>query len=261
MLFWRNESITFWTIEGQPHTFLQLSSDVEFVKPEPNTQGKRKKFCLKLFRRQIMWGVRIPWSLWPEIYHFWLSEMIQRSPYRLKRRARQKRSTSLRACQHDSHDTGIWISSCTVISEILEPDKIFPRKFKRTTRYSKGPFSTAVNGKETGRMKLQMEVETPLILVSGLWKSGNSWGEWIEENQSLTNSLKYLFLFSTTEEENYFSDMRSISQTCQQRTKQKNKKSKSQVEFFGTKAENILAGQINWRICAWKEVMVAKITG
>lgn len=107
-------------------------------------------------------------------------------------------------------------------------------------------------------MKLQMEMETPLILVSGCWKSGNSWRS--EENQTLTNHLKNLFLFSITEAENYSSDMKSISQTCQQRTRQKNKKSRSQVESFGTKAENILAGQMNWRICTWKKVMVAKIT-
>lgn len=67
----------------------------------------------------------------------------------------------------------------------------------------------------------------------------------VKKTQSLTNSLKNLFLFSITEAENYSSDMRSISQTCQQRTRQKNKKNKSQVEAFGTKAENVLAGQVN----------------
>lgn len=67
----------------------------------------------------------------------------------------------------------------------------------------------------------------------------------VKKNQSLTNSLKNLFLFSITEAENYSSDLRSISQTCQQRTRQKNKKNKSQVEAFGTKAENVLAGQVN----------------
>lgn len=140
----------------------------------------------------------------------------------------------------------------------MEAEKNFPRKFKRTTRYSKSPSCTAVNGKETDRMKLQMEVETSLLLVSGHWKSGNSWR--IEKNKSLTNGLKNLSSFSITEAENYSSDMRSISQTCQQRTRQKNKKNKSQVESFGTKAENILAGQVNWRISTWKKVMVAKIT-
>lgn len=115
-----------------------------------------------------------------------------------------------------------------------------------------------MNGKETGRMKLQMEVETPLILVSEHWKSRNSQGS--EDNHSLTNRLKDLLLFSIREAENYSSDMGSISQTCQQRTRQRNKKYKSQVESFGTKAENILAGQMNWRICTWKKVMIAKIT-
>lgn len=101
-----------------------------------------------------------------------------------------------------------------------------------------------MHGKESDRMKLQMEVETSLILVSGHWKSGNSWRS-EKKKQSLTNSLRNLFLFSITEAENYSSDMRSISQTCQQRTRQKNKKNKSQVEAFGTKAENVLAGQVN----------------
>lgn len=38
------------------------------------------------------------------------------------------------------------------------------------------------------------------------------------------------------------------------------KKDKSQVESFGTKAENLLAGLMEWRIPTWKKVMLAKIT-
>lgn len=204
-----------------------------------------------------MWGFRIPQSLWPERYHFQFVEIIQRSPYKLKRRVRQGRSSSFRACQHDSHDTGIWISSCTIISEILEADKNFPRKFKRTTRYSKSPSCTVVNGKETGWMKLQMEVETPLILVSGRQKSGNSWRS--EENQSLT-TLRTCSYFPSQRQKIVLQTWGQYLKHASKGQGRRTKKSKSQVESFGTKAENILAGQINWRICMWRKVMVAKIT-
>lgn len=124
-----------------------------------------------------MWGFRTLQSLWAETYHFWLAEMIQRSPYRLQRRVRQGRSTSFRACQHDSHNTGIWISSSyTVTCEVVEAEKDFPGKLKRTARYSKSPSCTAVKGqRDWQKMELQMRVETSLISVSGLFHFVENW--------------------------------------------------------------------------------------
>ena len=44
------------------------------------------------------------------------------------------------------------------------------------------------------------------------------------------------------------------------RRRRKNLKKKSQVESFGTKAENLSTGLMDWRIPTWKKVTLAKIS-
>lgn len=184
-----------------------------------------------------MWGFRTLQSLWAEMYHFWLAEVIQRSPHRRQRRVRQGRTTRFRARQHDSHYTGIWISSSYVVTcEAVKADRDFSGKLKRTARYSKSPSWTAVKG-QNGAAN-----ESGNIFDFGV-RTSPFCGE-VEKTSNLHT------VFGT---QSYFPSQRQkiVLQTWGQHLnmpakdklgENKRKKNKSQVESFGTKAEILLAG-------------------
>lgn len=163
MLFWINENITFWTIEAQFSTPSYISATKQWCRVCEIPKERGKNSACGYLSSSSCEVSEYPGLSDQKYIISDLQKWTKEAPTDYKG-GWQKRS--FRACQHDSHDTGIWISSCTGISEILEADKKNPRKFTRTTRYSKSPSCTTVNGKVTGRMKLQSFME------AGRWKHG-----------------------------------------------------------------------------------------
>lgn len=104
-----------------------------------------------------------------------------------------------------------------------------------------------------------MRVETSLILVSGLFHFVEKWRKPVTDIQP----SELILIFHHRGRKLFFRDDVSISNMPAKDKlggKKKRKKNISQVESFGTKAENLLAGLMEWRISTWKKVMLAKIT-
>lgn len=115
-----------------------------------------------------------------------------------------------------------------------------------------------------------MRVETSLILVSNLFYFVEQWRKpviFIQLSELIltfhhrgkklffrheVSLLKCASKGKTGEKKN--------KEKIKRRRRKNLKKKKSQVESFGTKAENLSTGLMDWRIPTWKKVMLAKIS-
>lgn len=146
-----------------------------------------------------------------------------------------------------------------VTCEVVEADKDFPGTLKRTARYSKSSSCTAVKGQRDWQNGAANE-------------SGNTFYFSVRTFPLHGEVEKPSNLHTAIRTHSYFPSQRQkiILQTWGQYLKhaskgqiggkKKRKKNKSQAESFGTKAENLLAGLMEWRIPTWKKVVLAKIT-